>query len=241
MARNEGDYMLVDHRHKINYYKTTIVRVSAPFVDRIDPFNFVTFHDLTAINFDTRVAFDFIGKVVSTDPIRQIMDKGSEKSGKKIQLALWDGFALKLNSYISEHQNDNAPVIILLRQPQVGNCLFESRLHINDHMPHISEIKKVTADMDFNVESSINTSQLNTDIVVAKAEDYYLRFPIKNIDDIPDYNEEKCLSIIATTIGFDLDERWVRVVIRVKYEIGSHLLYCLTLMFKMLLTAVIGG
>ncbi|CAH1431657.1 unnamed protein product [Lactuca virosa] len=191
---------------KINFYKTTIVHVSAPFVNRVDPFNFVTFHDLTARNFDTRVAFDFIGKVVSIDTIKVIIDKGSEKrlmnmvaqhlSGRKIQVALWDGFALKLNSYISEHQNDNAPVIILLRMaklknwvPQVGNCLFGSRLHINDDMPHISEFKKVISDMDLNVESSINNSQLNIDIVVANAEDYYLRFPIKNIDDIPDYNE----------------------------------------------------
>ncbi|CAH1429009.1 unnamed protein product [Lactuca virosa] len=117
MDRNEGDYMLVGHKHKINFYKTTTVRVSAPFVDRTDPFNFVTFHDLTARNFDTRVAFG---------------------------------------------------------QPQVGNCLFGSRLHINDDMHHISEFNK---------------AYLNTDTVVAKAEDYYLRFPIKNIDDIPDYNK----------------------------------------------------
>ncbi|CAH1440297.1 unnamed protein product [Lactuca virosa] len=64
------------------------------------------------------------------------------------------------------------------------------------------------ADMDLNVESSINTSQLNTDTIVAKTEDYYLRSPIKNIDDIPDYNEEIGLPIIATVISFDLDEGW---------------------------------
>ncbi|CAI9303249.1 unnamed protein product [Lactuca saligna] len=43
--------------------------------------------------------------------------------------------------------------------------------------------------MDLNVESSISTTQLNTNIVVAKVEYYYLRFSIKNIDDIPDYNK----------------------------------------------------
>ncbi|CAH1444313.1 unnamed protein product [Lactuca virosa] len=79
------------------------------------------------------------------------------------------------------HQNDNAGVIILLRmaklktwggQPQVGKCLFGSRLHINNDMSHISEFRKVIADMNLNVESSISTTQFNTDIVVAKAEDY---------------------------------------------------------------------
>nr|KAJ0187834.1 hypothetical protein LSAT_V11C900477050 [Lactuca sativa] len=146
-----------------------------------------------------------------------------------------------LISYIFEHQNENASVIIFLRmaklktwgdvyahyinilfiirnnlllqllfigQPQVNNCLFGSRLHINDYMHHISEFKKVIVDIDFNVESSINTTQLNTETVVAKPENYYLRFQIKNIDDIPDYNEEIGLSIIATIIGFDLEEGW---------------------------------
>ncbi|CAH1453980.1 unnamed protein product [Lactuca virosa] len=221
MRRNEGDYMLVAHRHKINFYKTTTIRVSTPFVDRIDPFNFVSFHDLTAINFDTRVAFDFIGQVVSTEPMRVIKKNARETrllsivaqdmSGRKMQVALWDGFALKLNSYISEHQNENALVIILLRmaklktwggQPQVGNCLFGLRLHINDDMHHISKFKKAIADIDLNVESSINTTQLNTETVVTNPEDYYLCFPIKDIDDIPDYNE-------------------VRVVIRVQDETGS--------------------
>nr|KAJ0200249.1 hypothetical protein LSAT_V11C600321290 [Lactuca sativa] len=50
--------------------------------------------------------------------------------------------------------------------------------------------KRTIVDIDLNVESSISTTQLNTNTVVAKAEDYYLRFPIKNIDDIPDYNKE---------------------------------------------------
>ncbi|CAI9304002.1 unnamed protein product [Lactuca saligna] len=40
------------------------------------------------------------------------------------------------------------------------------------------------------------------------SKDYYLHFPIKNIDDIPDYNKEISLSIIATIIGFDLNEDW---------------------------------
>nr|KAJ0224516.1 hypothetical protein LSAT_V11C100019510 [Lactuca sativa] len=215
-AKNEGDYMLVAHKHKINFYKTTRIRVSTPFVDRIDPFNFV----------------NFIGQVVSNEPMRVIKKNARETRlmsivaqdliGRKMQVSLWDGFALKLNSHISEHQNENAPVIILLRmanlnicggQPQVGNCLFGSRLHINDDMHHISEFKKAY--------SSINTTQVNTKTVVAKPEDYYLPFQIKNIDDIPDYNEEIGLSIIATIIGFDLQEGWVGVVIRVQDETGS--------------------
>nr|KAJ0217447.1 hypothetical protein LSAT_V11C300142060 [Lactuca sativa] len=97
----------------------------------IDPFNFVSFHDLTAINFDTRVAFC---EVI----------KENARETRLMSIVAQD------LSYISEHQNENAPVIILLYmaklktggQPQVGNCLFGSRLHINDDMHHISEFKK---------------------------------------------------------------------------------------------------
>nr|KAJ0212478.1 hypothetical protein LSAT_V11C400195910 [Lactuca sativa] len=153
MARNEGDYMLVAHKYKINFYKTTKIYVSTPFVDMIDPFNFVSFHDLTARNFDTHV--------VSTKPMRVI--------------------------------KENARKTRLMSQPQIGNCLFGSRLHINDDMHHIiifQNLKRRTiVDIDLNVESSINTTQLNTKTVVSKPEDYYLHFQIKNIDDIPDYNE----------------------------------------------------
>ncbi|CAI9272462.1 unnamed protein product [Lactuca saligna] len=35
--------------------------------------------------------------------------------GTKIAVALWDSFALKLNTYISKHHNETALVIILLR------------------------------------------------------------------------------------------------------------------------------
>ncbi|CAH1448680.1 unnamed protein product [Lactuca virosa] len=57
-------------------------------------------------------------------------------------------------------------------------------------------------------ESSSRTSQLNSDTVVANPEDYYLRFQIKNIDEIPNLNEEVVLTIIATIIDFDMDEGW---------------------------------
>ncbi|CAH1446828.1 unnamed protein product [Lactuca virosa] len=227
MASNEDEYMLVPHKHKINFYKTTKVRVSTDFVDTVDPYHFISFPDLLARNFDTRVAFDFLGEVVSTDPMRVIVEYGKEKrlmnlvaqdlSGTKIAVALWNSFALKLNTYISQHDNDTAPVIILLclaklkiwgGQPQVGNCLFGSRLHINDDMPQILEFKSNLNALDTNVESSSRTSQLNSDTVVANPEDYYLRFQIKNIDEIPDFNEEVGLTIIATIIGFDMDDGW---------------------------------
>nr|KAJ0217612.1 hypothetical protein LSAT_V11C300141550 [Lactuca sativa] len=78
MARNEGDYMLVAHKHKIDFYKTTTIHVSPPFFYRIDPFNFVSFHDLTARYFDTRVAFDFFGQIVSIELIRVIKENARE-------------------------------------------------------------------------------------------------------------------------------------------------------------------
>ncbi|CAI9284920.1 unnamed protein product [Lactuca saligna] len=76
---------------------------------------------------------------------------------------------MKLTTYISQHNNDTAPVIILLclaklkiwgGQPQVGNCLFGSRLHINDDMPQILEFKSNLNALDTNVESSSRTSHI---------------------------------------------------------------------------------
>ncbi|CAH1441505.1 unnamed protein product [Lactuca virosa] len=187
MARNEGDYMLVAHKHKINFYKTTTIRVSTPFVDRIDPFNFVSFHDLTARNFDTRVAFDFIGQVVSTEPMRGIKENARET--RLMSIVAQD------LSYIYEHQNENAPVIILLRMTKLKTW----------------------------------GGQPQVETVVAKPEDYYLRFQIKNIDDIPDYNEVtkngddsggepfNCNGCGGVSDVFGK----VRVVIRVQDETGS--------------------
>ncbi|CAH1432477.1 unnamed protein product [Lactuca virosa] len=153
MASNEGEYMLVPHKHKINFYKTTKVRVSTDFVDTVDPYHFISFPDLLARNFDTRVAFDFLGQVVSTDHMRVIVEYGREK---------------RLMNLVAQDLSLNA--------------------------------------LDKNVEPSSRTSQLNSDTVVANPEDYYLRFQIKNIDEIPDFNEEVGLTIIATIIGFDMDE-----------------------------------
>ncbi|CAH1445070.1 unnamed protein product [Lactuca virosa] len=203
MASNESEYMLVPHKHKINFYKTTKVRVSTDFVDTVDPYHFISFPDLLARNFDTRVAFDFLGEVVSTDPMRVIVEYGREKrlmnlvaqdlSGTRIAVALWGGFAMKLNTYISQHNNETAPVIILLRLAKIkiwGGKYFlqqiiisTSKLHINDDMPQILEFKSNLNALDTNVESSSRTSQLNSDTEVG-------------------------LTIIATIIGFDMDDGW---------------------------------
>nr|KAJ0204788.1 hypothetical protein LSAT_V11C500292190 [Lactuca sativa] len=138
---NEGYCMFVPHKHEINFYKTTLVHVSTEFVDMVDPYHCVSFPDLLANNFDTSVAFsiypyfytslfnvthlyhilidyishiDFRGQVISTDPMRVIVKNGREK--KSINLLLCGTiFALKLNTYILEHQNENVSVIILLR------------------------------------------------------------------------------------------------------------------------------
>nr|KAJ0185494.1 hypothetical protein LSAT_V11C900468000 [Lactuca sativa] len=100
---------------------------------------------------------NFIGQVVSIEPMRVIKENASET--RLVSIVAQD------LSYISEHQNENAHVIILIRQPQVDNCLFGLRLHINDDMHHISEFKKAIVDIDLNVESSINTTQLNTKLL----------------------------------------------------------------------------
>nr|KAJ0197849.1 hypothetical protein LSAT_V11C700381120 [Lactuca sativa] len=79
MTKNEGDYMMVDHKHKNIFYKTTKFRVSNNFVVMVDPYNFVTFQDLITRNHDTRVAFGFLGQVVSTNPMKVIIKNSKEK------------------------------------------------------------------------------------------------------------------------------------------------------------------
>lgn len=57
----QANYMLVNHACKINFYKSTKVRVSDDFnvadgLD-VDGYNFPSFFDLIQKNIDTRVAF----------------------------------------------------------------------------------------------------------------------------------------------------------------------------------------
>nr|KAJ0218391.1 hypothetical protein LSAT_V11C300125670 [Lactuca sativa] len=79
MTINEEDYMLVDHKQKNNFYKTTKVRISNDFTVMVDPYNFSTFQYFIARNLDTRVAFDFLGQVVSTNPMKMIIENSREK------------------------------------------------------------------------------------------------------------------------------------------------------------------
>lgn len=60
------------------------------------------------------------------------------------------------------------------------------------------------AAVDFNVELSNNVTQLNPGTVVAKPEDYYLLFAVKNIDDIPDYNEVYLIILIILKFSITL-------------------------------------
>nr|KAJ0188248.1 hypothetical protein LSAT_V11C900459070 [Lactuca sativa] len=69
---NEGDYMLVDHKHKNNFYKTTKVHISNDFAIMVNPYNFVTFQDLIAMNLNTHV-------VVSTNLMKVIIENLREK------------------------------------------------------------------------------------------------------------------------------------------------------------------
>lgn len=64
ISRNEGDYMLVPHKDKTNFYKTTTIRVSTNFIDRVDSSHFASFPDLLANNFDTRIAFSMFFIIV---------------------------------------------------------------------------------------------------------------------------------------------------------------------------------
>ncbi|CAH1443944.1 unnamed protein product [Lactuca virosa] len=170
MAHNSGDEIVFDSLADIDASKETWnIRVQVIMhwkqTYKNNP-NMVS-------SFDFNGPADFIGQVVSTDPMRVIMDKESEK---------------KLMNMVAQDL--------------------------------------IIADMDLNVKSSINTSQLNTDTVVAKEEYYYLRFPIKNIDDIPYYNENDDDNNVEpfTYDGCggvsDVYEK-VRVVIRVEDETGS--------------------
>nr|KAJ0221982.1 hypothetical protein LSAT_V11C200089360 [Lactuca sativa] len=134
----------------------------------------------------------------------------SSISDRHISVALWDIFALKLNTYISEHHNDTAPVFIILRLAKLKAWGSKDILDIILY-PQVGNLTT----LDVNVESSTHTTQLNPYTVMTNPGDYYLRFPIKNIDDIPDYNKfrfKQCMNqkisliIIATIIGFNADE-----------------------------------
>ncbi|CAH1429010.1 unnamed protein product [Lactuca virosa] len=93
------------------------------------------------------------------------------------------------------HNSGDEIVFDSLADIDASNETWNIRVHVlmlwkqtyknNPNM--VSSLDMILMDQQGLSGKSINL--LNTDTVVAKAEDYYLRFPIKNIDDIPDYNK----------------------------------------------------
>nr|XP_043639301.1 uncharacterized protein LOC122610372 [Erigeron canadensis] len=79
VGSNSRSYMLVNHPFKLNFYKTTKVKVSDDFAEIINPYVFPSFGDLLMRNLDMRVAFDIVGLVVSIDPMHVTQEDGREK------------------------------------------------------------------------------------------------------------------------------------------------------------------
>lgn len=57
VGSNSGSYILVNHPCKLNFYKSTKVKISTDFADSVDPYIFPSFNDLLMKNLDMRVAF----------------------------------------------------------------------------------------------------------------------------------------------------------------------------------------
>nr|XP_043616047.1 uncharacterized protein LOC122587960 [Erigeron canadensis] len=230
IASNSGSYMLVNHPYKINFCKSTKVKISTDFENTVDPYIFPSFSDMLTKNLDTRVAFDVVGLVVSVDPMIVTHDAGRDKhkltlelqdlSGNKIACALWDSYDVRLSKYISENHSADLPIVIFLhmaklkewnRMPQISNCLFGSRLHINDHIGPIVSFQESLKNSDVGVESSKKATEIIATTVIGKPEDYYLKFPVVTIDEIQKYIKQKKqigLSIIETTTNIQDDVGW---------------------------------
>nr|KAJ0194157.1 hypothetical protein LSAT_V11C800452350 [Lactuca sativa] len=211
MASNESEYMLVPHKHKINFYKTTKVRVSSDFVDTVDPYHFISFPDSLARNFDIRV------KLCQLIPCESLLSMEERKVVRELQSFCGAVFALKLNTYISQHHNEIAP-------SQVGNYLFGSRLHINDAMPQILEFKSDLNALDTNVESSSLTIIIAT-IIGFDLYDGWYSFYCRDCSKKVTKMMMILILALFTVMVVDLSRMYletkIRIVVRVQDESGS--------------------
>lgn len=222
-----GSIRLTNHSSKINFEEATTVQNCTEYKCPADGFEFAAFKDVLDRKIDINIAFDIIGQVISNKPLwvlktfdgvtTQILECELQNlSGEKVQCALWNDHATKLQQFISINKDTDAPVIIVIqlakfgiwnRQPQVSNCMFGSRLYINDDIAYITSFLN-SLHANHEDEKTSQDVHLSSHTIYTQPEDYFKKFPLKNIDELIAIKKATRCVIVATIIKVQDDQGW---------------------------------
>ncbi|KAJ9551434.1 hypothetical protein OSB04_015479 [Centaurea solstitialis] len=177
VAENSGNYRIINHPCKLNFYHTTTVKKIEVFDGPVYGFGFVKFHDINNKKIGDEFAIDVIGGVVSCGNMdvydrngkegKRINFEMQDLEGKVVNCTLWDNFTQELSTFVNANKNDGCVIIIIQFArvrlwkgiPTIQNGLFGSKLFINDNLKDIIDFKKKSYSIRLISKSGDSSSQ----------------------------------------------------------------------------------
>ncbi|KAJ9564980.1 hypothetical protein OSB04_000946 [Centaurea solstitialis] len=140
VAENSGNYRIINHPCKLNFYHTTTVKKIEVFDGPVYGFGFVKFHDINNKKIGDEFAIDVIGGVVSCGNMDVYDRNGKEGKminfemqdleGKVVNCTLWDNFAQELSTFVNANKNDGCSDRNAVRQKRQAGALPLSMLEL---------------------------------------------------------------------------------------------------------------
>lgn len=250
VGSNGGDYRVVDHKAKINFYKFTSVRAAKNFEQFGLYFRFVDFQDVAQRRPDTTITFDVIGRLISSDDMRVFQASGKcvvnirlqDLSGVIINCSLWGEHAKKMHTFVKEKGCSDGPVVVLLQlakfliyndAPQVSNSVYGSRLFINGEMPEIKQFMESMNNIGADANSVDVVVQLSSNTVVSNEADYYNNFEFKHFDELLEISEPIGCVVVGKVLRIDHQPGWYYHKCKVCHSVATsndegatHPFYC---------------
>ncbi|GJW95359.1 replication protein A 70 kDa DNA-binding subunit B [Tanacetum coccineum] len=157
---NGGNYPLLNHRFKMNFYKNTSVTRVGNFDNNTRGFKFEPFANFSTKEFSPSDVVDVIGTVVSmtdcipfntfgVDKIRRTLIL-EDVDGVKLECCFFDAWAKKFDNFYEQRESLGHVVMILQlakvkyfnKKPSVSNAIFSTKLFINDDIPEVAAFRQ---------------------------------------------------------------------------------------------------
>ncbi|MCH79270.1 replication factor A protein [Trifolium medium] len=186
VGKNDATFRSTPHKHKLNFMRgTKVFKVTADEIP-MNHFDFMHFQEIL-LKPDDNQMLDVIGHVVEKNEIKEKMAR--QVRGNRVHCTLWDGFAIKMNEFLANHDS-SLPVVVIFQLCKlkkflgtmgISNSFFGSKLLLNASIPEVSDyIERMDA---ANVELTQGVSQMTGPVVVS-LEDDLLQTPKMTIEDL---------------------------------------------------------
>ncbi|GKA93596.1 replication protein A 70 kDa DNA-binding subunit B [Tanacetum coccineum] len=172
VGENGGNYPLVNHKYRINFYMNTMVTRVNKFDNNVHGFRFEPFQNFSTKHFSSSDFVDVIGTVVSiSDLIPFSGGLGQEKRrrtillqdvhGLQLECCFFDGWADRFN-ILAEHRDKVGHVVLILQlarvkyfneKPSITNVVFATKIYNNAELPEIETFKRRYQEVDGYDES----------------------------------------------------------------------------------------